>query len=765
MRVDEGPSSLESPRTSKTSSVPLVMRPERAVASAGTLDVEEAEWRALGKKIRFYGWLTLAASVLASGVLAHPKPFFVTSFTTCEGAACVWAFHFIEVPLIAIITFAAIQALLRSSRAQLRRLGLIIGFATVAELVFFAIESVHLIGAIQRDAPTRETLIYVAGASLLLVGASLGLRLQLRVNDYLHPPVDPRFEHPRTEEELLLLVKKARALGVQIRVRGSEHCKPRRAIYTDRGRQHINVQLDRYNRLIEWDEERMRVTVQGGCHLGVDPNDPLSTKENSLLWQLDKKGWALPDLGGISHQTVAGFLSTGSMGGTLHHDLGGAVIGLRIIDGTGRVHDLAPNPDDPNDEQNNPLYAVGVSMGLLGIISTVTFQCEPRYDVVGRQVTSASGKCAIKLFEAGMVGLKSYYEKNEGGDTYTRLLWWPQKGVDKVELWSAHRDGEAHEPPLHRRKRFTRRPFVSVPRVFQWLIINPFYNFLADDGLPYAPSTERLVRRVLRLFLREGEKPFRDAWHRALPMDDQISDKHMPTDFTELFIDLGQADKVMTVLEAYFNPRSDDIEASKDAEGMGRTGAYAFEIYPGRKSRFWMSPSHGRHSLRLDVFWFRTGADRWEREAFFERFWCLLREKDIDFRLHWGKYLPSPGSHADARYLRTQYPMWERFMQLRRFMDPDDLFLSTYWKEHLGLDEPEARSEPECEVRRIGARQRATPSRIKAVARRGVRRGRLYLSIVVLKVFFGVSDLFRGRSDEAEDTSARQGPRDLLPTG
>lgn len=765
MRVDEGLSSLESARTSKTSPAPRVTRPARVRAPTGSPDVEEAEWRALGKRVRFYGWLTLAASVLASGVLAHPMLFRFASFTTCKGAGCVWAFHFIEVPLIALITFAALQALLRSSRAHLRRLGLLIGFAAMAELVFFSIESVHLIGAIQRNAPTRETLIYAAGAFLLLIGAGLSLWLLLRVNDYLHPPVDPRFEHPRTEEELLLLVKKARALGVQLRVRGSEHCKPRRAIYTDRGAQHINVQLDRYNQILEWDEERMRVTVQGGCHLGVDPHNPLSTKKNSLLWQLDKKGWALPDLGGISHQTVAGFLSTGSMGGSIHHDMGGAVVGLRVIDGTGKVHDLAPNPDDPDDEQNNPFYAVGVSVGLMGIISTVTFQCEPRYDVVGKQVTSASGKCAIKLFDAGMAGLKSYYEKNDGGDTYTRLLWWPQKGVDKVELWSAHRDGEKRNPLLNRRKRFTRRPFVSVPRVLQWLIINPFYNFIADDGLPYEPSTEKLVRRLLKLFLREGEQPFRDAWFRALPMDDQVSDKHMPTDFTELFIDIDQADKVMTILKEYFSPGSDESEALKDAEGMGRTGAYAFEIYPGCRSRFWMSPSYGRHSLRLDVFWFRTGADRREREAFFDRFWCLLREKNIDFRVHWGKYQPSPGAHADARYLSMQYPMWERFMQLRRLMDPDDLFLSTYWKEHLGLGEPEARHEPGAEALGFEARQRTPPSRIRVAARRRVRRGRLYLSIVVLKAFFGLSDLFRGRSDEADDTTAGQAPRDPLPAG
>ncbi|MFL5354904.1 D-arabinono-1,4-lactone oxidase [Archangium sp.] len=578
----------------------------------------------------------------------------------------------------------------------------------------------------------------------------------------------PRFEHPRTEGEIILLVKRARALGVQLRVRGAQHCKPRGAIYTDKGSQHINVQLDYYNRILHWDEARMRVTVQAGCHLGVDPNNPLSTKKNSLLWQLDQKGWALPDLGGITHQTVAGFLSTGSMGGTIHHDLGGAIAGIRLIDGTGRVHELAPNPEDPEDERNNPFYAAGVSLGLLGVISTVTLQCEPRYDIEGRQVTSPAGKCDISLFDPGGKGLQRYWEENEQGDTYTRLLWLPQKGVDKVELWTAHRAGDERKwLRCLVSRRFKRRPFVSVPRVFQWLIIHPFYKFIAEEGLPYVEATERLVRRVLNLFSRDGVKTFRDSWFQALPMDNGVSDKHLPTVFTEMFFDLEQTARVLEVLHKYFNPCSDESEALKDAAGMGRTGSFAFEIYPGHRSRFWMSPSYKRHSCRLDVFWFHTKADRATREAFFERFWGLMRQEGIDFRVHWGKYLPPVRSAAGAEYLRSQYPMWGRFMQVRKRMDPDGIFLSTYWKEHLGvfasvLDRPEPSQVLALPASGTGPmtlmqRGKAAASGLRTTARRHVRHGRLYVSVAVLKLVFGVIDLVRGRPDGSGDSTTEQG--------
>jgi hypothetical protein len=118
-------------------------------------------------------------------------------------------------------------------------------------------------------------------------------RVWLRLKNRLHPRLEPQVEHPQTEEELIQLVKRARASRVQLRVLGSRHCVPE-AIFTDKGVRNLNVQLDRYNRILKWEESEdekgplMRVTAQAGCHLGVDPNNPLSNKKNSLLWQLHK---------------------------------------------------------------------------------------------------------------------------------------------------------------------------------------------------------------------------------------------------------------------------------------------------------------------------------------------------------------------------------------------------------------------------------------------------------------------------------------------
>ena len=61
-------------------------------------------------------------------------------------------------------------------------------------------------------------------------------------------------------------------------------------------------------------------------------------------------------------------------------------------------------------------------------------------------------------------------------------------------------------------------------------------------------------------------------------------------------------------------------------------------------------------------------------------FWELL--KKYDYRLHWGKSLS-----GDVAYLKERYPRWDDFMQLREKMDPHQIFVTDYWRKHLGIEE------------------------------------------------------------------------------
>jgi FAD/FMN-containing dehydrogenase len=474
------------------------------------------------------------------------------------------------------------------------------------------------------------------------------------------------FEHPETEEELVMLVKRARAQGVQLRVRGSLHSVAG-AIFTDDAPGNINVRLDRYANIIGWDEAKKQVTVQAGMHLGIDPQDPASNWGGSFLAALHRHGWALPDLGGITHQTVGGFLSTGSMGGTISYDVGEAIVCLRIVAGDGHVYELHPNPDDPNDAEENPFYAAGVSMGLLGIISTVTFQCVDRFEVVARQLTTSFAACPVDLFGDKNGGLQKWSED----EVYNRVLLWPQKGVEKVQLWSGHRSTPADEPKTHKNGYFVPKPFQQVPEALQALAYL-IYKHVDQHPPPYTPDTVAFMRDTINAFITDGDEEFWDVWYRLLPMDNQVSDNYLPTEFTELFVDIGQTNTVMKALRDFWNA---DVH-------MENTGPFSTEVYPAKTSRFWMSPSYGRHSFRVDVFWFKSGKTDPD-QFFYPKYWELLRQ--FDFRFHWGKHLSAATSSTGVDYRRAHCPHWDTFMKWRARLDPDQIFVTNYWRTHLGI--------------------------------------------------------------------------------
>jgi FAD/FMN-containing dehydrogenase len=491
--------------------------------------------------------------------------------------------------------------------------------------------------------------------------------------------------HPASEDEVARLVTRARREGQQVRVRGSAHSVAG-AIRSDRG---MNLRLDQLDR-VTFDDLRMQVTVQGGCHLGRDPRDPTgaSTWERSLLAALVARGWALPDLGGVAHQTIAGFLATGSSGGTIRHAIEDAVVAVRVVDGTGEVRQLVRGRDEA-------FHAVTCAMGLLGVVTEVTLQCVPHYDVIGREDITTEADAAWPFYADG--GLEGHLRRTE----YARLMWWPQDGVRRVVSWQARRMTAAdHTRETGPPGALVPRPYRVVGDAGRWPLVGPllnqgcqagggaFYTALAGADRAWAPIAERSRRaralgdrvrrgfgrrvlpKVIRPFVPLGTQRFWDAWHRALPLDEQMSETFLPTTFTEIWLPLDRAGEALRA-----------VRALMDARGPDATGSYLVEVYGARATEGWLHPSTGRDSLRFDLFWYaRNPSD--PAQGWFVQFWETLRR--FGYRLHWGKILP-PDPALGARHLAATYPRWEDFLALRERWDPDGVFLTRYWARALGL--------------------------------------------------------------------------------
>jgi hypothetical protein len=185
--------------------------------------------------------------------------------------------------------------------------------------------------------------------------------------------------------------------------------------------------------------------------------------------------------------------------------------------------------------------------------------------------------------------------------------------------------------------------------------------FLVEDDLKKVP----------------GPQTFQDYGDTGLPMDDEISDLLMPTEFTELWIPMSKAAATMQSLQAYYQ------------QGYAATGTYACELYAAMPSEFWMSPAYsttGEPVLRVDVFFFGRNGDQTAPE-FYGPLWDWLRKASIPFRPHWGKYLPPVSSYGPSYYGQV-YPKLGDFLAKRGVYDPKQLFVTDYWRNQLGIAKP-----------------------------------------------------------------------------
>jgi FAD/FMN-containing dehydrogenase len=127
------------------------------------------------------------------------------------------------------------------------------------------------------------------------------------------------------------------------------------------------VQLTKMNSVLEVDKESRQIRLQGGVEL-KDANEALA-----------RHGLAFENFGSIVRQTAAGYIATGSHGtGARTSILSATIDKMRLVDGLGEVHEL--------DAQHEPelFSAARVSLGCLGVVTEVTFNCTEAFDLEER---------------------------------------------------------------------------------------------------------------------------------------------------------------------------------------------------------------------------------------------------------------------------------------------------------------------------------------------------------------------------------------------
>lgn len=410
---------------------------------------------------------------------------------------------------------------------------------------------------------------------------------------------------PRTPEEVAEEVRSAAGEGRRIRPVGSGHSFTPIAQADD-----LRLDLRHLSGILSADRATGRVRVLAGTPLRV------------LNQALDLLGLAMPNLGDIDAQTVAGATSTGTHGtGATLPGLAGAIAGLRLVTPDGAARWV--------DESEPDLFAAArVGLGALGIITEIELACLPAYRL--RAVERPDGLDAV------LPRIQEHFDAHRHFEMY----WFP--GTRRVQTKANDLVADDVQEPLAEWRRRLDDEFLS----------NAFFG-----------AAQRVITRVPRTVL-----PFNEVAARALSARTYTAPSH------EVFV---TPRSVRFVESEYAVPREAVADVLTDlaawVERRREPISFPVEVRVAAPDDMWLSTGYGRANAYVAVHQFTRGDHR----AYFAAFEEIVAAHAG--RPHWGKM-----HTLDAAELSVLYPRHGDFVALRDRLDPDRVLTNAYLDRVLG---------------------------------------------------------------------------------
>lgn len=409
---------------------------------------------------------------------------------------------------------------------------------------------------------------------------------------------------PRTEEELAQVVRAAFDAGGRIRVAGSGHSFTP-LVVTDE----TLVDLSHYGEILAFDARAQTVTVQAGITL------------RTLNRELARRGLALPNLGDIAYQTVAGAISTATHGtGAAFGNLATQVVGMRIVLGTGQVVSC--------DAQHNPrlLRIARVGLGALGAISTVTLQCVPAFRLHAIEEPRRVDEVLDRWID--IVAEHDHFE----------FFWIPRTG------WALTKTNRRTDEPARP------RPAARALRD-ELLVDNLAFGAMAAIGRHRNDLIPSLAKRIPS----KGRVEYTDRSDRVF-----ASARHVR------FVEMEYAIPLDAVPEALGR-----LRALCDELGVYRS--FPVEVRAVAADDIPLSPAYGRATGYIAVH----VAKGEPYQQYFRGTEAIM--DDYAGRPHWGKV-----HFQSADTLAPRYPEWDEFAALRGQVDPRGVFTNWHIDHVLG---------------------------------------------------------------------------------
>ena len=363
-----------------------------------------------------------------------------------------------------------------------------------------------------------------------------------------------------------------------------------------------------YNKIVSFNESEKTVTVQSGVILG------------DLLDTIEAKGWCIPCLPDINTITIGGALATGTHG-TNGHLLCEYMTQCRLILADGSIKEI--------NEGDELMDALRVSLGVLGVMSTITFKCESLYTLHIKEGPQKDTEWVPKI--------KERLQKHD----FLRILWMPHTGKGYVITGDKiHPDKEIKEDlgPKHlKHRRKVSKLLYKYSHIF--------------------PSITALANKIIAWRFFSATKEHKGSLYQATVTKSRGS----TLELAEWTIGLDKFPEVFQELKTEIGKWSNKsyIHIPMDVRF----------VY---KDRSWLSYAYGEDTVTMGcVSRNAATADTYEAFKSVEKIFLKHGGKP-----HWGKRFEA----KDAE-LSKIYDKWEDFKSLRSKLDPTNKFLNPYLTE------------------------------------------------------------------------------------
>jgi FAD-linked oxidoreductase len=415
-------------------------------------------------------------------------------------------------------------------------------------------------------------------------------------------------ERPRDVDEVVAAVKRAADRGLTVRVAGAGHSFTP-AVLTDG----VLVDISALDRVVDVTPGTGIVTVQAGMRL------------RALNRVLCRAGLAMSNLGDIDAQTVAGAISTGTHGtGERLGGLATQVRGMELVTADGAVVSCS------TAERPELFSAARVGLGAFGVVTAVTFQCEPAFVLHAHEGTMP------------LDGVMAEFGELASRNDHFEFFWFPH--TDQAMVKQNNR--LAASAPAEPQPRW--RAFVEDE-----VLGNGAFEVVCRIGRHRPSLIPSLNRRSVRLM---AARSYTAPSHEVFTSPRRVR-------FVEMEYSVPR-ERVHDALTA--------VRSVIDRERL--FVSFPVEVRVARGDDIPLSTASGRDSAYLAVHMYR-GTPGYER--FFGAVEIELAA--MAGRPHWGKL-----HYRRADDLRDAYPRWDEFAAVRDAVDPQRRFTNDYLRRVLG---------------------------------------------------------------------------------